>query len=107
MFQKISSIEKNLGIRRRVSRFSVGKFLCHVSEKHLGRNLLCLRKFLVPKIFSVVGVSRFCRSFLSHSTENFRRGPCVSEMFWYQNFLDNRSITILLIFFVSQYRKFS
>ena len=75
MFQKKSRMEKKLGIRRRVSRFSVGKFLSHVTEKHLGRTLLCLRKFLVPKIFSVVGVSRFCRSFLSHSTEKFRRGP--------------------------------
>ena len=30
---------------------------------------------------------------------------CVSELFWYQNVLDNRVITILLILFVSQYQK--
>ena len=30
---------------------------------------------------------------------------CVSEMFWYQKILDNRSITILLICFVSHRQK--
>ena len=38
--------------------------------------------------------------FLSQVTENIVGEPfCVSEMFWYQKFLDNRGITFLPIFF--------
>ena len=32
---------------------------------------------------------------------------CVSEMFWYQKFLDNKGITILSCVFVSQCQKLS
>ena len=35
-----------------------------------------------------------------------REPVCVSELFWFQNLLDNRGITILSIVFVSQCRKF-
>ena len=47
------------------------------------------------------GVTFFRRSFFPNRTKNIVGEPfCVSEMFWYQNILDNRGITILSIFFV-------
>ena len=53
--------------------------------------------------FLVIKVSRFCRIFFLTSpkvivSELF----CVSELFWYQKFLDNKGITILLVVFVSE-----
>ena len=55
------------------------------------------------------GVSRFSvEVFLSQVAENIVGEPfCVSEMFWYQKFLDNRGITILPNFFVSHRQKSS
>ena len=54
-------------------------------------------------------MSRFSvEVFLSQVAENIVGEPfCVSEMFWYQKFLDNRGITILSIFFVSHRQKSS
>ena len=55
------------------------------------------------------GVSRFSvEIFLSQVAKNIVGEPfCVSEMFWYQNFLDNRGSTILPNFFVSHRQKSS
>ena len=55
------------------------------------------------------GVSRFSvEVFLSQVAEDIAGEPfCVSEMFWYQKFLDNRGITILPNFFVSHRQKSS
>ena len=60
------------------------------------------------KIFWIIGSSQFCRFFCLTSLKIIVSEPvCVSELFWYQNVLDNRGITILSILFVSQYRKVS
>ena len=55
------------------------------------------------------GVSRFSvEVFWSQIAEKIVGAPsCVSEMFWYQKFLDNRGITILSNFFVSDRHKSS
>ena len=46
--------------------------------------------------------------FLSKVAENIVGEPfCVSQMFWYQKFLDNRGITILSKYFVSHRQKSS
>ena len=54
-------------------------------------------------------MSRFSvEVFLSQVAENIVGEPfCVSEMFWYQKFLDNRGNTILPNFFVSHRQKSS
>ena len=68
------------------------KLFCLSTEK-LGRGTLrCFRKFLVSKNFMLQRVmSRFSfESFLSHSTEAFRRSTilcCVSETFCYRKML--------------------
>ena len=62
-----------------VSRLSVGKVQSQIAAKQRERTIQGFRKFLVSKILCVVGVSRFCRSFLSHSTEKLRRGAPVSQ----------------------------
>ena len=53
------------------------------------------------------GVSRFSvEVFSSQIAEKYRGRPfCVSEMFCYQKFIDNRGITILSFVFVSQCQK--
>ena len=122
-------------------------FLVSYRQKSPWANRSVFQKFSCFKIFWIIGASRFCRLFLSHSTEKFRGGTflasrkvlvrkkfldkkglslfsvevfwsqivekhrgrpvSVSELFWFQNFLDNTGITTLLIVFVSQYQKIS
>ena len=70
VFQKISGIEKNLWIRRGISRLSVEIFMSHSAEKfRKGILLWCLREFPLAEKFMDKrgGVSIF-------SVENFRRG---------------------------------
>ena len=79
-----------------VSRLSVGKVQSQIAAKPRERTIQGFRKVLVSKILCVVGVSRFCRSFLSHSTEKIRRGPlCLGNVlvfnFWitsYHSFVE-------------------
>ena len=70
---------------KRVSRFSVEKFLSQSAEKFRRGTLLCFRKFLVPKNVSDKrggGVSRFSvKIVLSHSTEKIRRGTLLCFTF--------------------------
>ena len=72
---RMSQVGKKIMDKKGVSRFSVGNFLSQIAEKHRGRTLLCFRNVLESKLFWIIAVSRFCRSFLSHSTETFRRRP--------------------------------
>ena len=92
-----------------MSRFTVWNFLSHVIEKHRGRTLLCLRKFLVGKDNGWErGVTFFRRKiFVSR-----RRKTTWANHSVFRNcsglefFLCIRGNTILSIFFVSQYQKF-
>ena len=74
VFENVSSRERIMD-KKGVLRYSVGNFLSQIAEKHRGRTLLCFRNVLESKLFWIIAVSRFCSSFLSHSTETFRRGP--------------------------------
>ena len=76
---------------KKVSQYSVEKFLSHSAEKFRRGTLLCFTKIPVSKKFMDKKggrrkvVSQFSvENFLSHSAENFRRGTllcCVSENF--------------------------
>ena len=77
--------------KKGVSHFSVGNFLSHVAEEHLGRTLLCFKKFLVRKqIMDRKGVSRFsvgnCLSKIAGKhrgrTVLFFRNVLTSKFFW-------------------------
>ena len=71
-------------------------------------NLSVFQNYSGFKIFWIIGSSQFCRFYCLTSPKIIVSEPvCVSELFWYQNVLDNSGITILLILFVSQYRKIS
>ena len=92
------------------SRFSVENFWSHSFKKHRGGTFLASGKVLVRKKFlDKKGLSRFSvKFFWSQIVEKHRGRPfSVSELFWFQNFLDNTGITVLLIVFVSQYQKIS
>ena len=74
-----------------ISRFSVGNFLSHSTEKlRRGRTLLCLKKTLASKVFMHKRGRRITilrRFFLPHTNEKFRRGTflcCISENFLYR-----------------------
>ena len=51
VFTNINSTTDFCTLCKRVSRFSVEKFLSHSAEKFRRGTLLCFRKFLVPKNF--------------------------------------------------------
>ena len=77
VFQKVSKREKIYGSEagRRVSSFSLEKFLSHSAEKLRTRTLQCFTNFEYRKIFRFGGLCHvFCRIFSSQSAENFRRG---------------------------------
>ena len=79
-----------------VSRISVEVFLPQNAGKHRGRTLLFFRIVLTSKFFWIIGVSQLCRTFCLTSPKIIMGEPfCVSEIFWYQNVLDNRGITIM------------
>ena len=104
-------IQKNYGTQkiydiRGVSRLPWRTFSLTVPRSFVGGTLLSFRKVLVRKKFMDKRgrVSSFSLEvfFCPKSPKNIVGEPfCVSELFWFQNFLDNRVITILLIFFVS------
>ena len=78
-------------VKKRVSSFSVGNCLSKIAAKQRERTIQGFRKVLVSKIFCVVGVSRFCRSFFSHSTEKFRGGnPEFRKCSGTEKFLNNK-----------------
>ena len=61
---------------------------------------------LVSKKFWITSYRDFVETFCLTSPKDIVGKPfCVSELFWYENVLDNRFITILLIVFVSQCQK--
>ena len=80
VFEEVSRREK-IFVKKGASRSSFGKFLSHVAEKQRGRTILCFRNVLESKFFWIIAVSRFCRSFLSHSTEKFHRVTLVFQKF--------------------------
>ena len=146
MIQK-NRAPKNFMIIRGVSRFSMKNFWSHSTENLRGGTFLSFRKVIVRKkftdkkggvtflrrnffapnrrnsswanlsvfqnysgfkIFWIIGSSQFCQFFCLTSPKiTVGEHVCVSELFWFPNFLDNMGITILSILFVSQYRKFS
>ena len=113
-FRKFPVAKKFMDKKEGVSRFSVENFLSHCTEIFHRRTLWCFRKILLLKIFMHRrGASRFCRNFLSHSTEtkSFVKEPfCFPEIFWYwKKFMDKKGhITIFgRNFYVSQCRKLS
>ena len=87
-----------------VPKHFIGKHFGVVSEKFLYRKFSCI---------GGAGASRFCRNFLSHSTEtkSFVKKPfCFPEIFWYRKkIMDKRGhITIFSRnFYVSHCRKLS
>ena len=69
-------------------------------------NPSAFQKYSGIKIFSIIGVSQFFEFFCLTSPKIIAGEPvCVSELFSFQKFMDNRGITILSIVFVSQYQK--
>ena len=61
---------------------------------------------LVSKKIWITSYRDFVETFCLTSPKIIVGEPfCVSELFWYQNVLDNRVITFLSILFVSQYQK--
>ena len=87
-----------------VPKHFIGKHFGVVSEKFFYRKFSCI---------GGAGASRFCRNFLSHSTEtkSFVKEPfCFPEIFWYRKkIMDKRGhITIFSRnFYVSHCRKLS
>ena len=78
VFQRISGIGKLYAIGGRGYYDSTSDdFLSQMGEKQRGQTPLCFWDVLVSNVFWIVGVSRFCQSFLSHSTEKPRRGNLV------------------------------
>ena len=78
-------------VKKGVSSFSVGNCLSKIAGKYRGRKLLCFRNVLVSQIFWIIGVSQFCRTFLSHSTEKFRGGtPEFRKYSGTEKFLNNK-----------------
>ena len=74
MFQKIPSKEKIMDNEGGFTFFRRTFFASHRRETSWV-NPSVFQKCYGIKIFCVVGVSRFCRSFLSHITEKIRGGP--------------------------------
>ena len=96
--------------KKRSSTIFRGKVLVAQYRKNSRGTLSYFRKFLVRKKFmdKEGGVTFFCWLFCPKSPKNIVGEPfCVSEMFWYQKFLDIWSITILSNFFVSHHQKSS
>ena len=79
---KFSQVLKNLMPKRGIARFSEESLLSHGTEKLRSGNPLCLKNFLVSKVFKDVGgggggegVLRFSvKNLSSHSAESYRRG---------------------------------
>ena len=89
-------VPKKIMEKKGVSRFCVGFFLSQIAEKHRGRTLLFFRNVLTANFFWIIGVSQPCRFFCLTSPKIVVGEPfCVSEIFWNQNVLDNRGITIM------------
>ena len=116
VFTNINSTTDFCTLCRRVSRFSVEKFLSHSAEKFRRGTLLCFRKFLVPKNVRDKrggGYHDFLsKLFCLTVPKNFVEEPfCVSENFWYRKMLGIREGAGITTFcqncFVSQCRKTS
>ena len=110
-FKKIRAPKKTMH-KRGVQRFSVDNFSLTVPRSFVGGTLLSFRKVLVRKKFMDKRgrVSSFFLEvfFCPKSPKNIVGEPiCVSELFWYQKFLDTRGFTILSFVLISQYRKTS
>ena len=111
-FTNISLTTDFCTLCKRVSRFSVEKFLSHSPEKIRRGTFLCLRKSLISKN---VGDKRGggyhdfpSKLFCLTVPKNFLGEPFgVSENYWYRKFLCFRGLChdFLSIFFVSHYRK--
>ena len=84
-------------------------FLSHIAKNHRGRTRLCFRNVLASKVFWTIRVSQLCLIFFCLTSPKIIVGEpvCVSEILWFHNFLDNSSVLLLSIVFVSQCRKFS
>ena len=72
LFFRTFLIRKKFLNKKGVSRFSVGNCLSKIAGKHRGRTFLCFRNVLVSQIFWIIGVSQFCRTFLSQIAKNHR-----------------------------------
>ena len=66
------------------------KLLCPTVPKTFVGGPLYSRNVLVSKFFWIIGVSRFCRFFLSHTAENIRRGTLLCFTKWYPKTLWKR-----------------
>ena len=75
-------------------------------QKTSWANLSAFQKCSCIKSFYIIGESQFCQFFCLTSPKIIAGEPvCVSELFLFRNFLDDRAITILSVVFVSQYQK--
>ena len=86
VLQKISGSEKVYGSEEgEVSKFPFENFLSHMPKKIVGEPIRVSLIWVIEKFYAEEGyVTIFCRNFLSHSAEKFRRGTllcCVSEIF--------------------------
>ena len=81
-------------------------FYPQIAQKSSWANPSVFQNYSGFKIFWIIGSSQFCQFFCLTSPKIIVSEPvCVSELFWYQNVLENRGITILSIVFFSQCRK--
>ena len=95
-FLQINSTTDFSTLCKRVSLFSLEKFLSHSAEKFRRGTLLCFRKFLLSKSFIDKGgvggsVTFLHRKLLSLSTEELRRGTLLgfTKFLVSKKFIDN------------------
>ena len=70
---------------------NLSNFFVSHRQKSSWANCSVFQKYSGIKLFWIIGVSRFCRLFLSHNAEKFRRG---TPVFWkgsgIEKILDNK-----------------
>ena len=81
MFPKFSSTEKNMD-KKGVSRFSVEIFFVPNRRKTSWAKHFFFQKYSGIKSFSIIGVSEFCRNFLSHIAKNLFFCLTVPNFLW-------------------------
>ena len=100
MFQKIFNIEKILWIGGGWGiTFFRRKILCLTVPKIFLGGPLYFRNVMVSNFFLIIGVPWFCRFFLSHTAENFRRGAllCFRMFRASKHFMPKRGISRLCL----------
>ena len=79
------------------------KFLCLTVPKNFVGGPLYSRNVLVSNFFWILGVSRFCRFFLSHTAEKSRRGALLCFTKWYPKIFWKRAGGGSITFFCQKF----